>query len=66
MASASGENGRFNMLYWALSFFAMALVTALLGYAGIAAEATPLLKISFLAFFILALLSFVVQAARRT
>ncbi len=54
------------MLFWALIFLVMALVTALLGYGGVVGEATPLLRIVFLAFFLLALLSFVVQAARRT
>lgn len=54
------------MLYWALILFVMALVTAALGYGGVAAEAMPVLKIVFFGFFILALLAFVVQAARRT
>lgn len=54
------------MLYGAMILFVLAIVMALLGYGAAPNETAPLLKIAFLGFFILALLGFVVQAARRT
>lgn len=54
------------MLYWALIFFVLALVAALLGFGGVAVGAEPIAKLFFFAFFILSLFTFIAQAARRT
>ncbi len=46
------------MLNWALTFFVVAIIAAVFGFGGIAAEATGVAKILFFVFLILALLSF--------
>jgi uncharacterized membrane protein YtjA (UPF0391 family) len=46
------------MLNWALTFFVVAVIAAVLGFGGIAAEATGIAKILFFVFLILAIFSF--------
>jgi uncharacterized membrane protein YtjA (UPF0391 family) len=46
------------MLNWALTFFVVAIVAAIFGFGGIAAEATGIAKILFFVFLILAVFSF--------
>jgi uncharacterized membrane protein YtjA (UPF0391 family) len=53
------------MLYYALVFFAIALVAALLGFGGIAVAFAGLAKIIFAIFLILFLVSFAMHVVRR-
>jgi uncharacterized membrane protein YtjA (UPF0391 family) len=54
------------MLYYAVVFFVIALVAAVLGFGGIAAGAAGIAKILFFVFLILAAVGFVLGAIRRT
>ena len=54
-----------NMLYWALAFFLIAIVAALLGFGGIAGGAMGIAKILFFVFLILFLVSLIMGLARR-
>ena len=47
------------MLNWAVTFFIIALVAAVLGFGGIAGSAIGIAKILFLVFLILAAVSFI-------
>jgi uncharacterized membrane protein YtjA (UPF0391 family) len=47
------------MMYWAATFFVIALIAAIFGFGGIAASAVGIAKVLFFVFLILALLSFV-------
>ena len=53
------------MLRWALTFFIVALVAALLGFTGIAVAAAGIAKILFYIFLILFVVSLVVSLMRR-
>jgi uncharacterized membrane protein YtjA (UPF0391 family) len=55
----------FNMLYWALAFLVVALIAALFGFGGIAAEAAVIGKILFVVFLVLFLVSLLTGAIRR-
>ena len=46
------------MLSWALSFFALAIVAAVLGFGGIAADSAYIAKILFVIFLVLSLIAF--------
>lgn len=46
------------MLNWALTFLVLALVAAVLGFGGIAADSAYIAKILFLVFLVLALVGF--------
>ncbi len=46
------------MLNWSITFFIVALIAAVFGFGGIAAEATGIAKILFFLFLILFLVSF--------
>jgi uncharacterized membrane protein YtjA (UPF0391 family) len=54
------------MLYYAVVFFVVALVAALLGFTGIAAGAAGIAKILFFLFLIIAATTLAVGLARRT
>ncbi len=53
------------MLSWALGFFIIAIVAAILGFGGIAAGAASIAKLLFFGFLILAVVSLVVGLVRR-
>jgi uncharacterized membrane protein YtjA (UPF0391 family) len=54
------------MLYWALTFFVVALIAAILGFGGVAIAAASIAKILFFVFLVLFLFSLVVHISRRT
>lgn len=54
------------MLRWALGFFIVALIAALLGFTGIAVAAAGIAKVLFYLFLILFLLTFVGHLLRRS
>jgi uncharacterized membrane protein YtjA (UPF0391 family) len=54
------------MLRWALGFFVVALIAALLGFTGVALAAAGIAKIIFYLFLILFLLTLVGHLLRRT
>jgi len=54
------------MLRWALGFFIVALLAALLGFSGIAVAAAGIAKIIFFIFLVLFLVSLVSHLLRRT
>jgi uncharacterized membrane protein YtjA (UPF0391 family) len=53
------------MLYWALTFFLVALVAAILGFGGIALAAAGIAKLLFFIFLVLFIVSLVAHASRR-
>lgn len=53
------------MLYWALAFFLVAILAALLGFGGIAGSAMGIAKILFFVFVVLFLLSLIAGLVRR-
>jgi len=53
------------MLYWALTFFVVALIAAILGFGGVAIAAASIAKILFFVFLVLFLFSLVAHMARR-
>lgn len=48
------------MLYWAASFFLIALLAAVLGFGGIASGAVDIAKVLFFIFIVLFIISFIV------
>jgi uncharacterized membrane protein YtjA (UPF0391 family) len=52
------------MLHYAVVFFVIALIAALLGFGGIASGATSIAKILFVVFLAMAIISFVVNLIR--
>jgi len=54
------------MLRWAIGFFIVALIAALLGFSGVAVEAAGIAKILFYLFLILFLITLVGHLLRRT
>lgn len=54
-----------NMLHYAVVFFVIALVAALLGFTGIAAGAVEIAKVLFFIFIVLFLVSLIVGLIRR-
>jgi len=50
---------RFVMLYWAAVFFVIALISAVLGFGGLAAGAAGIAKILFFVFLVLGALSMI-------
>jgi uncharacterized membrane protein YtjA (UPF0391 family) len=54
-----------NMLYWAAVFFVIALVAALLGFAGIATAAAGVAKLLFYVFLVIFLVTLVMGLGRR-
>jgi len=53
------------MLYWALVFFVVALIAALLGFGGIAEASSGIAQILFILFLILFVVSLIAGFARR-
>jgi uncharacterized membrane protein YtjA (UPF0391 family) len=53
------------MLYWALVFFVVALVAALLGFGGIAVAAAGIAKLLFYLFLVVFLVTLVMGLSRR-
>jgi uncharacterized membrane protein YtjA (UPF0391 family) len=53
------------MLYWALTFFLVALMAAILGFGGIAIAAAGVAKLLFFIFLVLFIVSLVAHAGRR-
>jgi uncharacterized membrane protein YtjA (UPF0391 family) len=53
------------MLYWALTFFVVALMAAILGFGGVAIAAASIAKILFFVFLVLFLFSLVAHMSRR-
>jgi uncharacterized membrane protein YtjA (UPF0391 family) len=60
------EHKEVAMLRWALGFFIVALLAAVLGFSGIAVAAAGIAKIIFFVFLILFLVSLVSHLLRRT
>jgi len=54
------------MLHYAVVFFIIALIAAVFGFGGIAAGAVGIAKVLFFVFLILAAISFLANAARRS
>ena len=54
----------FQMLNWALTFFILAIIAAVLGFGGIAASAASIGKILFVIFLVLFAVSLIANASR--
>jgi uncharacterized membrane protein YtjA (UPF0391 family) len=59
------EKRRKQMLNWAVTFFIIALIAAVLGFTGIAVAAAGIAKILFVVFLVLFLVSLIAHTARR-
>jgi uncharacterized membrane protein YtjA (UPF0391 family) len=57
---------RYQMLHYAVVFFVIALIAALLGFTGIAASAAGIAKILFVVFLVVALVTFLLSKSKRT
>lgn len=53
------------MLYWALTFFVVALIAAIMGFGGVAIAAAGIAKILFFVFLVLFLVSLIAHMSRR-
>jgi uncharacterized membrane protein YtjA (UPF0391 family) len=62
----NGKHGEVVMLRWALGFFIVALIAAVLGFSGVALAAAGIAKILFYIFLVLFLVSLVSHLLRRT
>jgi len=63
--SANKQKGEFDMLYYALVFFVIALIAAVFGFGGIAVAAAGIAKILFFLFLVVFLVTLVMGMARR-
>jgi uncharacterized membrane protein YtjA (UPF0391 family) len=63
-ASAIPSERRF-MLNWAVTFFIIALIAAVLGFTGVAVAAAGIAKILFVVFLVLFLVSLIAHTTRR-
>jgi uncharacterized membrane protein YtjA (UPF0391 family) len=54
-----------NMLYWAAVFLVIALIAALLGFAGVATAAAGIAKILFYVFLVIFLVTLIMGVSRR-
>jgi uncharacterized membrane protein YtjA (UPF0391 family) len=61
----SGSKGGFAMLRWALIFFTVALLAAVLGFSGIAVAAAGVARVLFFLFVVLLLITLLGHVARR-
>ena len=61
---SSGKEGY--MLNWAVTFFVIAIIAALLGFTSIAGSAVEIAKILFFVFLVLAVVTFVFGRTRNT
>jgi uncharacterized membrane protein YtjA (UPF0391 family) len=59
------QKGEFDMLYYALVFFVIALIAAVFGFGGIAVAAAGIAKILFFLFLVVFLVTLVMGMARR-
>jgi uncharacterized membrane protein YtjA (UPF0391 family) len=57
--------GDFKMLNWAVTFFIVALIAAVLGFTGVAVAAAGIAKICFVVFLVLFLVSLIAHTTRR-
>jgi len=64
-AQSDFQNGGCKMLRWALIFFVVALIAAVLGFTGIALAAAGVAKVLFFVFVVLFFLSLLGYIARR-
>jgi uncharacterized membrane protein YtjA (UPF0391 family) len=66
-ASSALDPGRreLKMLNWAVTFFIIALVAAVLGFTGVAVAAAGVAKILFVVFLVLFLVSLIAHTTRR-
>jgi uncharacterized membrane protein YtjA (UPF0391 family) len=62
---AVGFERSFTMLNWAITFFIVALLAAVLGFTGVAVAAAGIAKICFFVFLVLFLVSLIVHTTRR-
>ena len=62
----NGKHEEVMMLRWALGFFIVALIAAVLGFSGVALAAAGIAKILFYIFLVLFLVSLVSHLLRRT
>ncbi len=62
----NGKHEEVVMLRWALGFFIVALIAAVLGFSGVALAAAGIAKILFYIFLVLFLVSLVSHLLRRT
>jgi len=62
----NGKHEEVVMLRWALAFFIVALIAAVLGFSGVALAAAGIAKILFYIFLVLFLVSLVSHLLRRT
>ncbi len=60
-----GAQGAIEMLNWALTFFLVALLAAVLGFTGVAVAAAGIAKIFFFLFLVLFIVSLIAHVARR-
>jgi uncharacterized membrane protein YtjA (UPF0391 family) len=60
------STGRLIMLNWAVTFFVIALIAAILGFTGIAVAAAGIAKILFVVFLVLFLVSIATHYGRRS
>lgn len=58
-------NGRFSVLHYALVFFLIAIVAALLGFGGVSVASAGIAKILFVLFLVIFLVTLVMGVARR-
>lgn len=65
MASANSRKEDNSMLYWALVFFIVSIVAAVLGFGGIAATTAGIAQILFYIFLVLFLVSLITGLVRR-
>jgi uncharacterized membrane protein YtjA (UPF0391 family) len=65
MGPAQITAGVYFMLSWAVTFFIVALIAAVLGFSGVAVAAAGIAKILFFIFLILFLFSLVAHLSRR-
>jgi uncharacterized membrane protein YtjA (UPF0391 family) len=61
----ASKKGEIDMLNWAVTFFIIALVAALLGFTGVAVAFAGVAKIFFVVFLVLFLVSLIAHTARR-
>jgi uncharacterized membrane protein YtjA (UPF0391 family) len=65
LLALDSEKENFKMLNWAVTFFIIALVAAVLGFTGVAVAAAGVAKILFVVFLVLFLVSLIAHTTRR-
>jgi uncharacterized membrane protein YtjA (UPF0391 family) len=64
-ARRRSHQGGFAVLYYAVVFFIVALISALFGFGGVAAGAASIAKILFIIFLIVSIVTFLMSLARK-